>query len=754
MTKTMFEKYQSNLTAGQNILHTFTKPSLNSQVIRYALLVAQMQSGKTFTYMFVFMEMFRMKRVDKVVIFSGNAELALKKQTKDCLDNREFEMFYKEYLVHECKKDVEDAENAWIRWSREIKDQLKTNVIWGTEGAKPHASMRRTLFIWDESHFAQDKKMCPDKFLETMGILPNGDFRRLEETDNFVLSVSATPFSEISDIHHHSQGKMVVPFVPSEHYWSVQKMWESGAIVEYTDEKEEARRQMTDLERFGGQKKIGIIRIPKSSKKKTTESYECVFTQMATQLGYDVFLYYEAENEEQKEDRRRITNTRFLELLDEDNMTRNRLILVKEHCRMGQVLKKKNISFVMETSNTSRTDVVLQGLLGRMCGYDGNPLIRVCLKATQIFEKDVVRKNETTGMKYLDTTNELEKYIEFTRQFQHLPVGSLPFVMPIHCRNLIADEKTNDKTNANSESKAGGGPGSGEKEEQKETLVRQPCVPVKFPRGVEDLDDRYRKFKAARLGENTISLIPELYHTGDNHNETTLKEALDKLVTENMQYYAEGSKSQGELFAKHTINENSARKICDTISTKIPDYLGSSNGSTEKGRQICIFVADKDFTEYGIEDGDVFLWAAVKVTLEGKGNICDVPLSKANGLEAYCRMTECGEIVKTNGACAEDLDPETANNVEMLKSAVISRVERSFENIPGIIASRKITSNRAGGMRWSGIYVSNEVFTSLQRGAIYEEVLKRFKVKLVLKQPRGRKPADETTMTRLCEISW
>ena len=127
--------------------------------------------------------------------------------------------------------------------------------------------------------------------------------------------------------------------------------------------------------------------------------------------------------------------------------------------------------------------------------------------------------------------------------------------------------------------------------------------------------------------------------------------------------------------------------------------------------------------------------------------------SKGSGNELFCRTTECGEILESNGACAEDLDPDTANNVELLKSAVISRVERSFEKIPGIIASRKITSNRAGGLRWSGIYVSNEVFTSLKKeGDIYEEVLRRFNVKLVFKRPPGRPTVEP--MVRLSEISW
>lgn len=746
----MLEKYQSNLTAGQHILHTFTDTSSRLQVIRYTMLVAQMQSGKTFTYMFVFMEMFRLKRIDFVVIFSGNAELALKKQTQECLDNREFEDFYKQHLVQNCNVPEDLVEDVWE--SRKQKVSRNFQVVWGTEGAKHRASMRRTLFIWDESHFAQDKKMCPDKFLETMGILPNGDFRRLEETDNFVLSVSATPFSEICDIQHQQQGKMVVPFVPSESYWGVQRMWETGMIVEYTDTKKEARRQMTDLERFGGQKKIGIIRIPKSSKKGTTENYEGVFTQMATQLGYDVFLYYEAENEKQKEDPRIISGKQFLELLDEDNLTRNTLILVKEHCRMGQVLKKKNISFVMETSNTSRTDVVLQGLLGRMCGYDGTPLVRVCLKAS-IFDREVIAHDEKTG-RPIYGTNELEKYIEFTRQLQEIQEnkdGSMPSVIPKHCKNLVQEKtkkirrRLEDDIKINKELHAGGGEGYGDTREVMFELT--PIIPIKLPYN--------EKFAAQSrqghgLGPNQIQAIQDLFDQATNHNDANTTKMVKEQIKTNLEKYKSCEKSLGN-FESLGINEISGRKIQESITTRTPMKMGSSNGF--KPHVIGIFYAyDNNFekySQYGIRPGDVFLW----MQYENKDKKREI-LPKTTGDELFCRTTECGEILESNGACAEDLDPETANNVELLKSAVISRVERSFEKIPGIIASRKITSNRAGGLRWSGIYVSNEVFTSLQRGgAIYEEVLRRFKVKLVLKQPRGRKPADET-MIRLCEISW
>ena len=755
MTKSMLQKYQSNLTAGQHILHTFTDTSLCPQVIRYALLVAQMQSGKTFTYMFVFMEMFFLERIGNVIIFSGNAELALKKQTQECLDNREFEDFYKQHLFHEHNVDQKLIGRIWNDLKKQANDNLQ--VIWGTEGAKYYVPKRKTLFIWDESHFAQDKKMCPDKFLETMGILPNGDFRRLNDSDNYVLSVSATPFSEICDIQKQKQCKMVVPFVPSETYWSVQKMWESGAIVEYNDTKEEARKQMTDMERFEGQKKIGIIRIPKSSKKeptkKQTENWEGYFTKLAAELGYDLLLYYQ-----EREDPRRITNKQFLDLLDEANLTKNTLILVKEHCRMGQVLKKKNISFVMETSNNSSTDVELQGLLGRMCGYDGNPLIRVCLK-NGLFAREVIAKDEKTGMPIYGT-NELEKYIEFTQQLQRLPCGELPSVIPKRCRNMIQENtklirrRLEDDIviikEPHSWSGAGGGAGGGSGYGGDTTTEYMyeltPTIPMKLP-------DTERNVFAANsghgLGPNQIQAIQDLFDQATNHNDPTITLLVKQQILINLEKYKSSGNTLGN-FESLGINEISGRKIQESITTRTPMKMGSSNGF--KPNVIGIFYAyDKNvekYSQYGIRPGDVFLW----MQYENKDKPRETILPKTTEKELFCRTTECGETLESNGACGMELAKETACDVNVMKTAIISRIEKKMD---GWIDSRKITSNNAGGTRWTGIYVSNEVFIALQkRGEIYEEVLRRFKVKLVLKPRRGRKPADETTMTRLCEISW
>jgi hypothetical protein len=117
-------------------------------------------------------------------------------------------------------------------------------------------------------------------------------------------------------------------------------------------------------------------------------------------------------------------------------------------------------------------------------------------------------------------------------------------------------------------------------------------------------------------------------------------------------------------------------------------------------------------------------------------------------------MTENGAIVPSNGQCSEDLDPATAEDVELMKNAILSRVERSLQKIDGLIISRNITSNKSVGSRWSGIYVTNEVLVALTKGGrIFEEVKTRHGLKLKCEKQRGKKVSGEI-MIRLIQISW
>ena len=209
------------LTAGNTIFTNF-----RNVVCRYCILTAQMQSGKTDTYFFVACEMLRTNIVKQVVIFSGDRSTEL----RDQLDERNMGPYYNKYAEY-----LEGDVGLTPREARAIMDNIKprVKVIWGTSLMKdvnniPH---NETLWIWDESHCAQSIGQMPHKFLQILEIPVNGDHELLEQTDSFFLSVSGTPFSEISDCLKQDQHKQVVYLEPGNGYRGVKYLSDNGKII-------------------------------------------------------------------------------------------------------------------------------------------------------------------------------------------------------------------------------------------------------------------------------------------------------------------------------------------------------------------------------------------------------------------------------------------------------------------------------------------------------------------------------------------
>jgi hypothetical protein len=317
-------------------------------------------------------------------------------------------------------------------------------------------------------------------------------------------------------------------------------MKEHGMIVPYESPRVCVLEQMRSSFSRVGQRKYGIIRIGHNVGEGNEDAN--FYKLVAEKANWDIKLYYETSDP---------TRIDSLECLNHQP-TKNTLILVKGHCRMGQQLPKQNISFVIESAVSSKTDVLLQGLLGRMCGYHNFTGIRICLRKS-----------------FVETT-ELDKYLQFVKKSN----SGFPTDIPSKGNNLIAKK----------------------------------CWKINIPK-------------------------------------TTRK-------------------------------------------------------------------------------------------------------------EVFCRMTENGEIVPSNGQCSEDLEPATSEDIELMKNAILSRVERSLQKIEGLIISRNITSNKSVGSRWSGIYVTNEVLEALTKGGIiYEEVKAKHSLKLKCEKQRGKKVLGET-MIRLIQISW
>lgn len=273
-----------------NILNSLKKNN-------YSLYVAQMQSGKTTTYLSVASNMLFYNMVKEIIIFSGNRETELRIQTQERAFN-------------------------------------KCTVVWGTQLHHFKPNNNKKLYIWDESHYGQTKNQQVHKFLSKCNLNANNN----EQNNNYLLSVSATPFSELYNINP----KYVIWSVYNSQYWSVKHML-NKQIVGYDDI--ELLIKEIKLEN-----KYSIIRYsPKYNIKSILEKYN---------INY--ILYDQTHNIN-------------LDIILQNKPKKHTSILIKGKLQMGKTIQNKtNIQFCIETSQHKKTDALLQGFIGRFCGYNTN----------------------------------------------------------------------------------------------------------------------------------------------------------------------------------------------------------------------------------------------------------------------------------------------------------------------------------------------------------------------------------------------
>jgi len=326
--------YPQETDTATKILTEFTK-------IQYVILFAQMQSGKSNTFKLVACEMLRRSLIGRVVIFSGNREMQLTDQLRD---HTKFQTAYSAYLqsqqgltedeATECAKQMLHAERFIILGGQDLLKRKKFEPNEDT-----------TLYIWEESHYGQSKRQQVDKFLDLAGINANGENLR----GNFVLSVSATPFSELSDFYNLDQPKVVVQLFPAENYLGVQQLKQTGRMVKIFSPEKTLRRILPTF----GQCGYGLIR----ASDKNQEHLSVV----AASLGWDIVKFDQTSGAKD-------INKDILDIVP----TNPTIVFLKGMCRMGKEIHKQHILFGMETSK-SKTDTLLQGLVGRWCGYTSHP---------------------------------------------------------------------------------------------------------------------------------------------------------------------------------------------------------------------------------------------------------------------------------------------------------------------------------------------------------------------------------------------
>jgi len=315
------------------------RDSFLSGAVRSALLSALCQSGKTGTFQSLIQQMLDAVDVTHAYVICGSAETELRKQA------------------------VSDAQAA----NPDYFEAGLIEVIFHQDFAKSTLDIANALIIVDESHMVQTKGQLLHSFLAKHGVFLDGNPAALAEKNAYLLSVDATPYSEIAALREAETPfvKHVEVLKPGVGYYGLAEYERDGALLPTFPIAKAPERFETLL--LGVPGKYVLVRLNRS---KANKENETVLRSLCR--GRFPVLLYTGEKTEiavtRAEQKRFRHGGRRLPCL-EDAPAVTTVIIVRGRLRAGKVVPKQHVGFVWEGANKSKTDALVQGLVGRMCGY-------------------------------------------------------------------------------------------------------------------------------------------------------------------------------------------------------------------------------------------------------------------------------------------------------------------------------------------------------------------------------------------------
>jgi hypothetical protein len=701
--------YPNQIAAGKQIISTF-----NDEECHWVVLLAFPQSGKTQTFYYVACHMLcNRPDMDRVVVVCGNAENELSDQLR--ASKTEFIRLYVQ--TEHAYLSANMTENMTESVIRMLEARIQ---VWCGADLKHNATQptlaRNTLFIWEEAHYAQNKTNRPHKFFKNLCITADGEISNLEgERNNYVLTVSATPFSEISNIWHNGQKKRVVRLEPAEGYKGPRHFLAAGAIVQFDPllSCEEVVAQAIAEAPVAEAPKYAIVRVRDYKGKDNMAA--CI--RVAVEHGW-AYRVYDSET--------KYHQANSMQSMDELSVVpeRNTLILIRGMCRMGKRVPKEHIAFVVETSKDSDTDTVLQALLGRMFGYHDNMSIRVYISRN------------------IDLA-EIVSYVQMMENPDDVPLQS----MPRRGKNLVVGSQSDNGW--------------------------YPNVPVivRAEAEAEEADEDDNDPNAEEYdNELAIRAIQAAFASGtaENHNCPAQTAEIRQQI---MQLTAEPARMSPKNFMKRTNGRTNGRinetykdmpdKLREHIDQRMPFNTGSSGGcgfesNREDGMQVNVWRCNtnKFSQSHGFRRGDLIVHTRTRVPNAQQQLYMRIPCT--SGLETFSTQQEDGIVVVGNGGYNIPLAVETSHDAALMQQNLCdliheSRIEDSLQR------PKCVTSNHDGVSEWKGIIVTVGIMQALQRGgAIYEYIKREHGATLKITKALGRELKSLKNMgnARLTKIEW
>lgn len=350
----------NQISCAEEIIERFS-----GDVHRYCLLVAPCQSGKTGTFHKVAQLALSERLVDRVYLLCGSQEIVLKKQA------------------------IDDT----LEYNRLAYDNKSFEIIFHSDFKKQYVDTRRSLIILDESHMDQGKNQKLIEFALANSFDFAGTNSRMIEEDTYILSVSATPYSELSDIYHKITPRKFISYLtPGDNYIGIDYYLLNNHIHDTFKIGTEWNKFKDLVLSYGA--RFNLIRLRDDKK---DDGALATILSNASSSGIDI-LYYTQDKCEiaiTNKEKKQIVKQRQEQVIKTFNINGKRhtnefkeafinaslfpclenkpkrptLVILKGKLRAGKVVPKQNIGFVWENSSNPATDTAVQGLLGRMCGY-------------------------------------------------------------------------------------------------------------------------------------------------------------------------------------------------------------------------------------------------------------------------------------------------------------------------------------------------------------------------------------------------
>jgi hypothetical protein len=378
------------------------------------------------------------------------------------------------------------------------------------------------------------------------------------------------------------------------------------------------------------------------------------------------------------------------------------IVFIKGMFKMGKVVPKRYVSFVMNmNSKTTNTDSLLQGLAGRMCGYvsrGANTNVKIYLH-----------------QKFIDS-DEITKYLDFHNREQ---------IIPKKANNIISSRNSCDSL--------------------------EHTIPVKI--NAEDFD-----CENINDNESLIRTIKKCFDENrvQNHNNDVVSVDIINQVnnmSDNTKY--EFTKRNHLVASCMDGPEKIGRLFNDKDNSgNYGQSCGFNQNDLTKPHQICFWLIKNDnYNHLEIKKGDVFLLFRVEPNADTELN--NVPKTKDKCAFHQEIVHEDGTSEESNGAYSQRLSCASATDVNVMENELSEFIKLSLDPAYPLCVSRCIRSEKSADNTYKGIVVTAEVLKALKRkGSIYNKILETFNVKLSVDRVNGPYKGKSDLNIRLKKIEW